>query len=600
MMIHILAIVASLLLPAALAPAGAFRVATPIVPALYAYQPADCDGPMEQPIAISAARREIEPFALLIITDQQPIENVQVAASDLAHETSVFWISAAMQIEIAPLAYVRASVAYEESDPLRLEQLDRGQVIFEPRILRRDLQSFDVAANSQQMVWVTIAVPVDAPAGQYHGEVRVTCGDDVRAIPLHLQVYDFTLPAIPTMPALTKWSPVSYDAKAQAEYPKPDEMIDAYARFMIKHRWRPGRIYQSGVRPDSVAPPTAESIRRWRSFGGTDINLMRVDRSEDMSDLVMDAKTGGASLAPAALGDIWRSLDQRVPAIREAGLLDACYIYGFDEVPRRYADLITQVFGQIKQRYGDVRTVVTMCDWTALEEPRVRNVDWWLYTKRWLTPELRDFHHQRGEKIGMYNDFDEPLLPARVALWAAYKDGIDTMLFYSMGDQSAFARVANEPFPLIDKPDRAALHHLPDGPTSTLILESWRDGLEDVDYLWLLRRQIDRLRNAYANRESPDIARLLAEADYFANVPDAITQGAMAEARAWRASFDARDIIGRDEAKMVRAMLLSRTRTDSLTDVMQSRHRIAELIMRLSRLRPEERESFTSTKPSGT
>lgn len=56
---------------------------------------------------------------------------------------------------------------------------------------------FDVAAGTNQAVWVDIAVPRDAPAGMWEGALRVSVGEQSRAIPVHLLVRDFALPDDP-------------------------------------------------------------------------------------------------------------------------------------------------------------------------------------------------------------------------------------------------------------------------------------------------------------------------------------------------------------------------------------------------------------------
>ncbi|MEZ4266455.1 MAG: DUF4091 domain-containing protein [Myxococcota bacterium] len=57
--------------------------------------------------------------------------------------------------------------------------------------------SFDVAAGTNQAVWVDITVPRDAPAGLWEGALRVTVGQQTREIPVHLLVRDFRLPDDP-------------------------------------------------------------------------------------------------------------------------------------------------------------------------------------------------------------------------------------------------------------------------------------------------------------------------------------------------------------------------------------------------------------------
>lgn len=568
------------------ADAPAFRVGTPEVLTLYPYQPANYDGPIEQSIRISAARRDIESFELLVIAGDQALRNVQVNMSDLVHENNPQAKIGRDEIVLGPMAYVKTKRVLEPPDPSLQVSASQKDDSYEPRILRRDLRQFDVQANSQQTVWINIDVPPDALPGIYRGEATIDAsGGASKRVPIELTVYNFTLPLVPTLPALTKWSPASYDPAIQKIYPKPDEIVDCFAKFMIRYRWRVGRIYQGNN--DSVAMPDADVVKRWTDWGGTDVNLLRIDISDASAQIETDPKTQKRRLREPVIQNFYSLLDDRVKGIKQAGLIDNCYFYGFDERPVSDCDLIDHAFQQLKKRYGaSVRTTITSYRWTAMETPQVRSVDEWYYVKRLVSPELLSFHHQRGEKIGWYNLSSEPLLPARVQFWATFKDKLDGVLMYSMSCDDNIERVADEPFPLIDKANSSAMHCLPDGPTSTTILEMWREGLEDVDFLHLLAEQAERVRAKYdRNREPPEeIAKLLAQADYYAAVPDTITTGIFAEAAIYRDRVRLSNVLSEEEGTAARAELLNRTHTNSMKHIMDVRDKIAQLIVRLGEI----------------
>jgi len=66
------------LLPTRQAHQTDFRIGTPPAPRLYPYQPADYYGPIEQPIRISAARREFESFMVYVISGDKPVSQLEV------------------------------------------------------------------------------------------------------------------------------------------------------------------------------------------------------------------------------------------------------------------------------------------------------------------------------------------------------------------------------------------------------------------------------------------------------------------------------------------------------------------------------------------
>ena len=153
-----------------------------------------------------------------------------------------------------------------------------------------------------------------------------------------------------------------------------------------------------------------------------------------------------------------------------------------------------------------------------------------------------------------------------------------------MRADSTIKFVADEPFPLIDKEDWGPMHHLPDGPASTTILEMWREGFDDVDYLHLLRAQIERVRGLGAEHiGSQEVQALLSQADYYGSVPDSVTAGMLAEADVIRRYHRPLwELLGRAETDALQAEMLARLRTDSMAHIMYVRGRIAGLIETLS------------------
>ncbi|MFO7902197.1 MAG: DUF4091 domain-containing protein, partial [Pirellulaceae bacterium] len=55
-------------------------------------------------------------------------------------------------------------------------------------------ESFDVPAHSTQPVWITVSVPKDAASGDYKGNVVFSHDGGSLELPFHLHVWDFTLP----------------------------------------------------------------------------------------------------------------------------------------------------------------------------------------------------------------------------------------------------------------------------------------------------------------------------------------------------------------------------------------------------------------------
>jgi hypothetical protein len=105
-------------------------------------------------------------------------------------------------------------------------------------LLPRD--TFDLAPNTAQPVWITVRVPSDAAAGDYLGRVRLL-GDSgaLAEIPFTVHVWDFALPDETHLPAI-------YDVHVGERWSvpgkSPDQTRQELWRFMAEHRLCPDRI----------------------------------------------------------------------------------------------------------------------------------------------------------------------------------------------------------------------------------------------------------------------------------------------------------------------------------------------------------------------
>lgn len=68
------------------------------------------------------------------------------------------------------------------------------------------LQAMALEAGRNYPLWVTLKVPQDARAGLYRGNLTIQTGADVQAVPIQLQVFDFTMPAKSHLTTAWGWS----------------------------------------------------------------------------------------------------------------------------------------------------------------------------------------------------------------------------------------------------------------------------------------------------------------------------------------------------------------------------------------------------------
>ncbi len=100
--------------------------------------------------------------------------------------------------------------------------------------------SFDLEADATQPVWITVAVPKDAPAGEYRGRIRLRSGSrTVVEAPFTVEVWDFTLPDESHVAAI-------YDVRlgraSELWDGSLDELYPEIVEFMARRRLSPDTI----------------------------------------------------------------------------------------------------------------------------------------------------------------------------------------------------------------------------------------------------------------------------------------------------------------------------------------------------------------------
>lgn len=108
----------------------------------------------------------------------------------------------------------------------------------------------DLKGGQTQPIWVTVKVPPEAPAGDYRGAVRLVAdGQTLAEVPFTVHVWDFALPDQSHLKAI-------YDCRQsgpmwQVPGQSPEETRRAFWKFMAEHR----------VCPDTIKPEPALAYR---------------------------------------------------------------------------------------------------------------------------------------------------------------------------------------------------------------------------------------------------------------------------------------------------------------------------------------------------
>ena len=150
----------------------------------------DAAPPVEQRdrITISAARNETESFQIVLPSDQQP-RTARISLSPVVHEKDAAVSIPTENIRLSEVAYIPVIKA---SDSL-------GSTGLWPDPLPPLEATLNIPEGRNQPIHVRIRVPKDALAGKYHATFTVQAGDVTREVPVELTVFNFTLPAKPSL-----------------------------------------------------------------------------------------------------------------------------------------------------------------------------------------------------------------------------------------------------------------------------------------------------------------------------------------------------------------------------------------------------------------
>jgi len=365
---------------------------------------------------------------------------------------------------------------------------------------------FDVAAEFAQPIWVTVWAPPGTAPGECSGAVEIAPENDRPVtIPLRAKVHGFALPRgagnFQTAFAL-------FDDQLRRVYGRLDESMRLeWGDFVLRHRVNPGSIYRS-------EPPPVSDLEHFLRGGMNAFNVI-YNRKGQQADNAGDG-------SPQAVEKIAPFLE----ALKASGdgerLFDMAHYYGFDELTLDRLHHLRDEFRTVRERFG----LPTFTTSHVPQEPatlRKLNVDWLCPITNWLNAEKVARCRRAGFKIWTYVSLepdppyanfriDCPLIEPRVLMWQAYRQQVDGFLYWG------FNAWRNEPNdrpvdpgsgPFLDwsvtskwesrgrqmswlHGDGVLLYPGVDGPIGSIRLANLRDGLQDYEYLHLLKERTGR------------------------------------------------------------------------------------------------------------
>ncbi len=501
----------------------------------------DCPAPGEKGTAlrISAAANEYEAAQLVVIPTER-LKECAVGTSDLVSASGAR--IAASEVEVRYVGYV----------PVTLPSDEAGSVGDWPDPLLPYVGPVGVPPRTNQPLWITVHVPPATPPGDYRGEITITAEGMNHTVPVEVHVWDFELPRethLRSACGLSTGLIRLYHNLDTRE--KIGEVLDLYLADFAAHRLSPAGLGHD-IWADWRKLPTGE-VEPTIDFSEFDKDARRiVDELGCNSLMVKLPGLGGRTPSGWQAGNIagFRPGSPQHEAaftkvalaiqehLAERGWLDKAYAVWFDEMR--------------KGDFGPVRDGMALIKRAAPRLKRmlaaVPNRDLAGYVDLWCVPlhklEATQAAERRaaGEEVWWYPD-KRPSAPSlfgaidhagtemRLCGWATWKYGVDGI---SLPDTNYWHSSAAYPGELRQNPWTDPMSWAPgiavkagekqawgngygrllyppeqrpsisktkrlEGPVPSLRWELLRDGVEDYDYLWLLRSEVERLRQSGAD-----------------------------------------------------------------------------------------------------
>jgi hypothetical protein len=423
-------------------------------------------------------------------------------------------------------------------------------------------------------LWVLVHVPPDAVPGDYRGTVQLTTDAFAAEVPLQLHVWDFKLPErnhLQTAYGLSVHDVFRYhQLKTDQDKRK---VLDLYLQSFAEHRispYDPTPLDPIHVKflPDEDPPRTEVDFSR---FDNAMANAVQKYRFTGFR-LPIRGMGGGTfhRRYPPKIGEFdedtpeYRAMfssyvRQLENHLRERGWLDMAYVYWFDEPAPRDYGFVASGMQRLKRYAPGLPRMLT-------EEPGdnelTGTVDIWCPVSSNYDHQQAERRREHGEKFWWYVCtgpkapyctlfIDHPATELRVWHWQTWqRDIVGTLVWRAnyWTSSAAFPNAPQDPYkdpmgyvsgystpsgvkrywgngdgrfiypPLkASVPGKSGSHPVIAPPVSSIRWEMIREGVEDYEFLYLLRELVEKYRGDLTPQELSDYESLL-------KVPAAITE----------------------------------------------------------------------------
>jgi hypothetical protein len=381
-------------------------------------------------------------------------------------------------------------------------------------IMEGQQQSVAVPRNGFTPVYVRVRVDKDVVPGNYSGKIKV----GPQSINVNLKVYDFTLPVTSSCKVIFSFFEGNYCKWYNKKNLSDKEKMYIYD-FLLKYRVTPNNIYSRGIYPELKFLPEL------KKKGANFCTLGYIVKNKPVSQ--------------NELSKIVDGYRKKFDLIKKAGFEKEVYLYAFDEVAghaKPEKEAAKQVMTAIHKEIPEIKTVQTSSPerelldcfkvWVPLfsyfvgNEKEIRKLNkkgktfWWYCADAPLKPYPNFF-------------LDYPVFNNRIIFTLSYMYNINGVLYWCINREWSTNLDIKGEWP--EKPWKPYIincfnnkrqykngmgNYVYPGKNGKILpslrLENLRDGIEDYEYLVLLKKLVSEC----------DQTRLVKQAEKLLRVPE--------------------------------------------------------------------------------
>jgi len=430
---------------------------------------------------LELAQNEYAPFQVVVQT-KSALKNVRLTWGDLVENAGDQQrVISRTNVTVNPVGYVQIKKPYYR--PF----YGSSELGFWPDPLLEE-QAVDVKSGDVQPFWVTVRTPKNVRAGDYRLSLTVAAdgaADTVLQASVH--VWNFVLPDESHLETVFEITPkyIRREHKLAAGSAEAYAMLDMYYHDMLAHRMSPANNLADIPDNQPKLLGIKDGVASY-DFSGFDAAIEKYLALHQNAFLFPVDILQGKEATIACCRAIGKHLESK-------GWLKYFYTWLVDEAYDKETER-----GWVHEGHPGIRNMV---DVHGGPDPKYPQTDIWcphIEDGYGAFPEKIEWARKNGKTLWVYTsgnaesfypcmNMDLPNVDPRITVWYCWKVGATGYMYWSI-NQWPKGSPWTETFTFPRQNGNGSMYYPgKHGPVHTIRLETFRDGMEDYEYFYLLR-----------------------------------------------------------------------------------------------------------------